>query len=147
MIARLGARLQPLPLLIGSALAFGAIDLVLFTYPVLYPHIAPALVMLVIVGVPGAAIGAATTTLAQSQSRDSQRGRVVGAIGAVAGVGALVGAIGAGVLGEFLPVILLLVVQGSGYLVGGTAVALLVGRGRVRSEAEAAAQERPNPAT
>jgi MFS family permease len=147
VIARLGARLQPLRQLIWGALGFGAIDLVLFTYPVLYPHIAPALVMLVIVGVPGAAIGAAATTLQQSQSKDSQRGRVVGAIGAVAGVGALVGAIGAGVLGEFLPVILLLVVQGSGYLVGGTAVALLVARGRVTSEAEAAAaQERPKPA-
>jgi MFS family permease len=139
VIARLGVRLQPLRLLIWGALAFGAIDLVLFTYPVLYPHIAPALVMLVIVGVPGAAIGAAATTIQQSQSRDSQRGRVVGAIGAVAGVGALIGAIAAGVLGEFLPVILLLVVQGSGYLIGGTAVALLVGRGRVPSETEPAA--------
>jgi MFS family permease len=147
VIARLGARLEPVRLLIGGALAFGAIDLVLFTYPVLYPHIAPALVMLVIVGVPGAAMGAAATTLEQSQSKDSQRGRVVGAIGAVAGVGALVGAIAAGVLGEFLPVILLLVVQGSVYLVGGTAVALLVGRGRVATEAEAGAgHEQPNPA-
>jgi MFS family permease len=136
VIARLGVRLQPLRLLIWGALAFGAIDLVLFTYPVLYPHIAPALVMLVIVGVPGAAMGAATTTLQQSQTQDSHRGRVVGAIGAVAGLGALIGAIGAGVLGEFLPVILLLVVQGSGYLIGGTAVALLVGRGRVASETQ-----------
>jgi MFS family permease len=98
-------------------------------------------VMLVIVGVPGAAMGAATTTLQQSQTRDSHRGRVVGAIGAVAGLGALVGAIGAGVLGEFLPVILLLVVQGSGYLIGGTAVALLVARGRVTSPAEPVAGE------
>jgi MFS family permease len=148
VIARLGARLEPLRLLVWSAIAFGAIDLVLFTYPALYPHIVPALVMLVIVGVPGAAMGAATTTLEQSQSKDSQRGRVVGAIGAVAGIGALIGAIAAGVLGEFLPVILLLVVQGSGYLIGGTAVALLVGRGRLGADAvEAAAQERPNPAT
>lgn len=136
VIARLGARIKPLPLLIGGALAFGAIDLVLFTYPVLYPHIGPALVMLVIVGVPGAAMGAATVTLQQSQTEDSHRGRVVGAIGAVAGVGALVGAVSAGVLGEFVPVVLLLVVQGSGYLVGGTAVALLVGRGRATSLAE-----------
>jgi len=126
VIARLGARLEPLRLLIGGALAFGAIDLVLFTYPVLFPYIGPALVMLVIVGVPGAAMGAAQTTLQQSQSEDSHRGRVVGAIGAVAGVGALIGAVAAGILGEFLPVVLLLVVQGSGYLIGGTAVALMV---------------------
>jgi MFS family permease len=136
VIARLGARLRPLPLLIGSALAFGAIDLVLFTYPVIYPYIGPALVMLVIVGVPGAGMGAATTTLQQSETRDSHRGRVVGAIGAVASVGALIGAMSAGILGEFLPVILLLVVQGSGYLVGGTAVALLVGRRRLRADRE-----------
>jgi Bacterial protein of unknown function (DUF894). len=128
VIARLGARIKPLPLLVGGALTFGAIDLVLFTYPVLYPHIGPALVMLVIVGVPGAAMGAASLTLQQSQTEDSHRGRAVGAIGAVAGLGALVGAVIAGVLGEVLPVVLLLVVQGSGYLVGGTAVALLVRR-------------------
>jgi MFS family permease len=134
VIARFGRRLQPLRLLIGSALAFGAIDLVLFTYPVIYPYIGPALVMLVIVGVPGAGIGAAQTTLQQSESQDSHRGRVAGAIGAVAGVGALVGAVSAGILGEFVPVILLLVVQGSGYLIGGTAVWLMVrGRGLTRA--------------
>src|SRR6202521_4674337 len=33
VIARLGSRIRPLPLLIGAALAFGSIDLVLFTYP------------------------------------------------------------------------------------------------------------------
>ena len=129
VIARLGARLRPLPLLIGSALAFGAIDLVLFTYPILFPYIGPALVMLVIVGVPGAAMQAAVTTLQQSETQDSHRGRVVGAIGAVAGVGALIGAVGAGILGEFVPAVLLLIVQGSGYLIGGTAVAILA-RGR-----------------
>jgi predicted MFS family arabinose efflux permease len=136
VIARLGARLRPLPLLIGSALAFGAIDLVLFTYPVVYPHIAPALIMLVIVGVPGAAMGAAQTTLQQSETEDRHRGRVVGAIGAVAGVGALIGAVAAGILGEFIPAVLLLIVQGSGYLIGGTAVALMVGRRRIQADAE-----------
>jgi MFS family permease len=129
VIARMGTRLRALPLLIGGSLAFGAIDLVLFTYPVIYPYIGPALVMLVIVGVPGAAMGAATTTLQQSQTEDSHRGRVAGAIGAVAALGALIGAVAAGVLGEFVPVILLLVTQGSVYVIGGTAVWLMV-RGR-----------------
>ena len=136
VVARMGARLRPLPLLIGSALVFGAIDLVLFTYPILYPHIAPALILLVIVGVPGAAMGAAQTTLQQSETQDSHRGRVVGAIGAVAGLGALIGAVFAGILGEFVPAVLLLIVQGSGYLIGGAAVALMVGRRRIRADAE-----------
>ncbi|HET7082617.1 MAG TPA: MFS transporter, partial [Candidatus Limnocylindria bacterium] len=136
VVARMGARLRPLPLLIGSALLFGAIDLVLFTYPIIYPHIAPALIMLVIVGVPGAAMGAAQTTLQQSETEDRHRGRVVGAIGAVAGVGALIGAVSAGILGEFIPAVFLLIVQGSGYLIGGTAVLLMVGRRRIRADAE-----------
>ena len=131
VIARLGPRIRPLPLLIGAAWMFGAIDLVLFTYPAIYPHIGPALVMLVIVGVPGAAMGAAATTLQQSESEDSHRGRVVGAIGAVAGLGALLGATAAGVLGQVVPVIALLVVQGSVYVIGGTAVWLMVRQRRI----------------
>lgn len=137
VIARLGARIRPLPLLIGAALMFGAIDLVLFTYPAIYPHIGPALVMLVIVGVPGAAMGAASTTLQQSMSEDSHRGRVVGAIGAVAGLGALIGATVAGVLGQVVPVIALLVTQGSVYVLGGTAVWLMVRRRAVAAESSA----------
>jgi MFS family permease len=125
VIGRLGSRINPLRMLIIGALIFGAIDLVLFTYPVVYPHIGPALVMLVIVGVPGAAMGAAIATLQQVRAEDRQRGRVVGAIGAVAAVGSLVGAVLAGFAGEVLPVVLLLVVQGSGYVIGGLVVAVM----------------------
>lgn len=125
LIGRIGARINPLRMLIMGALAFGAIDLVLFTYPVLYPHIGPALVMLVIVGVPGAAIGAGVATLEQIRAEDWQRGRVVGAIGALGAVGSLVGAVLAGFAGEVVPVVALLVIQGSGYLIGGLAVAFL----------------------
>ena len=53
------------------------------------------------------------------------------------GLGALLGATLAGVLGQVVPVIALLVVQGSGYLVAGTIVALMVRRGS--QEASAAA--------
>jgi MFS family permease len=129
VIGWLGARVNPMQLLIGGALAFGLIDLVLFTYPVLYPFIGPALVGMVIVGVPGAAMMAGIATLQQTQAPDSHRGRVIGAIGALGAVGSLVGAIGAGVLGEVLPVVLLLVVQGSGYVIGALVVASMT-RGR-----------------
>ncbi len=125
VIGRIGPRINPLRMLIVAAVVFGAIDLVLFTYPVLYPVIGPALVMLVIVGVPGAAMGAAIATLQQVRAEDRQRGRVVGAIGAVAAVGSLVGAVVAGFAGEVLPVVLLLVVQGSGYVIGGLVVAVM----------------------
>jgi MFS family permease len=126
VIGRMGARVNPLSLVIWGAVTFGLIDLVLFTYPVVFPVLAPALVGMVIVGVPGAAMGAGSTTLQQSQAEDRHRGRVIGAIGALAGVGSLIGAMLAGVLGEVLPVVLLLVVQGSGYVIGGVLVALMV---------------------
>jgi MFS family permease len=126
VIGRFGAHMNPLTLVIGGAITFGLIDLVLFTYPIVYPFLAPALVGMVIVGVPGAAMGAGSTTLQQSQAEDRHRGRVVGAMGALAGLGSLLGAMLAGVLGEVLPVVLLLVVQGSGYVIGGVLVALMV---------------------
>ncbi len=128
VIGRLGSRIDPLRLLIGGGLLFGVIDLGLFTYPVLYPHIGPALVVITIVGVPGAAMGAGLVTLQQSLSTDSHRGRVVGALSAMASVGTLVGAILAGVAGEVVPVVALLVIQGSGYVVGASAVLLLTRR-------------------
>jgi hypothetical protein len=96
---------------------------------VVYPFIGPALVGMVIVGVPGAAMMAGIATLQQTQGPDSHRGRVIGATAAMGAAGSLVGAIGAGLLGEVLPVILLLVVQGSGYVIGSLVVASMT-RGR-----------------
>lgn len=125
VIGRIGSRINPLRTLVVGALVFGCIDLVLFTYPVLYPHIGPALVGMVIVGVPGAAIGAGVTTLEQIRADDAQRGRVIGSIGALAAVGSLVGALLAGFAGEVVPVVALLVIQGAGYVVAGSAVALM----------------------
>jgi predicted MFS family arabinose efflux permease len=133
VIGRLGPRVDPLRLLIGSALIFGFIDLGLFTYPALYPHIEPALVVMVIVGVPGAGLMAAIATLQQQLAADSHRGRVIGAISALGALGSLVGAVSAGFLGEFLPVVLLLVVQGSGYVIGGLVVSVMTRGHRVRN--------------
>lgn len=126
VIGRFGTRANPMTLLVAGALIFGAIDLVLFTYPVVYPVITPALVGMVIVGVPGAAMGLGITTIQQTRAEDRHRGRVIGAIGAMAGISSLVGALVAGILGEGLPVVLLLVVQGSGYVIAGVLVALMV---------------------
>lgn len=143
VIGRLGSRVDPLRLLFGGALLFGFIDLGLFTYPVLYPHIGPALVVIAIVGVPGAAMGAGMVTLQQAMSADTHRGRVVGTLGAISAVGALCGALFAGAAGEVVPAVALLVVQGSGYVVGGTAVWLLVGRRRDLRRAFTAGEVEP----
>ena len=133
VIGRLGSRMDPLRLVILGSLAFGLIDLGLFTYPAIYPYIGPALVVMVVVGVPGAAMMAGIATLEQTLASDSHRGRVIGALGAVGAAGSLVGAIGAGFLGQTVPVVLLLVVQGSGYVIASLTVAWMTRRQRVPS--------------
>jgi MFS family permease len=135
VVGRVGKRIDPVRLLTASAVAFGLIDLVLFTYPAVYPVLAPALILMVIVGVPGAAMGVAFTTIQQEQAADRIRGRVVGGLMALGAVGSLIGAIGAGVLGEVVPVIPLLIVQGSGYVLAGLAVWRLTARLRRPSTA------------
>jgi MFS family permease len=129
VIGRMGSRLRPLPLLIGGAITFGIIDLGLFTYPVIFPFIGPALVAMVVVGVPGAAMVAAWTTLPQTLANDSHRGRVIAAMGAVGSLGSLIGAVAAALIGQAVPVVPLLIVQGSGYVIGGLVVAGMT-RGR-----------------
>jgi predicted MFS family arabinose efflux permease len=129
VIGRMGPRVDALRLVILSALLFGIIDLGLFTYPAIYPHIGPALVVMVIVGVPGAGMMAGIATLQQTLASDSHRGRVIGALGAIGAAGSLVGAVAAGFLGEVFPIVALLIVQGSGYVIGSMTVAWLT-RGR-----------------
>jgi predicted MFS family arabinose efflux permease len=129
VIGRMGSRVDPLRLVILSALLFGVIDLGLFTYPAIYPYIGPALVVMVIVGVPGAGMMAGIATLQQTLASDSHRGRVIGAMGAMGAAGSLVGAVAAGFLGEVFPVVALLIVQGGGYVIGSLTVAWLT-RGR-----------------
>jgi MFS family permease len=126
VIGRYARRINPLFLLIGGAIVFGIIDLGLFTYPAIYPYIWPALIVMVVVGVPGAAMQASWVTLPQTYTADSHRGRVMGAIGTVGAIGSLVGAVVAGILGTVVPVVILLVVQGSGYLLAGLMVGYLV---------------------
>ena len=62
VIGRYANRINPLFLLIAGALLFGVIDLGLFTYPAVFPYIWPALIVMVIVGVPGAAMQASWVT-------------------------------------------------------------------------------------
>ena len=112
------------------------IDLGLFTYPAVFPYIWPALIVMVIVGVPGAAMQASWVTLPQMYTSDSHRGRVMGAIGAVGGLGSLIGAIFAGILGTVVPVVALLILQGSGYVIGGLLVFALTRGQRVATAAE-----------
>jgi Na+/melibiose symporter-like transporter len=124
LAASLGERLPAARVLGLGALAFGAIDLALFLYPLAYVAAWPAIVLMIVVGFPGALLLAAMMTLLQRNTADGHRGRVFGALGAIEGVAAVVGAVGAGVLGTALGIIPTLAAQGGGYVVAGVLVLL-----------------------
>ncbi len=107
-----------------GAVAFGAIDLVMFLYPLGYVAAWPAVVCMVLVGVPGALSLAGVMTLLQRHTTHSHRGRVFGVLGAVEGAAIVVGTLLAGFLGEAIGIIPVLAVQGGGYLLSGLAVVI-----------------------
>jgi Na+/melibiose symporter-like transporter len=124
--AALGRRARPALLFGWGAVAFGAVDLVLFLYPLGYVAVWPALVCMVVVGVPGALTLAGCFTLLQRATADSHRGRVFGALGAVEGAATVAGTVTAGFLGQAVGIIPVLAAQGAGYLIAGVAVVLLL---------------------
>ena len=122
LAASLGGR-SPAARVMGlSALAFGAIDLAMFLYPLGYVAAWPAIVLMILVGGPGALLNAAAMTLLQRNTIPTHRGRAFGALGAVEGAALVTGALAAGFLGKPLGIIPTLAAQGGGYVVAGALV-------------------------
>jgi Na+/melibiose symporter-like transporter len=120
--ASAGHRIRASVLLGWGAVTFGAVDLVLFLYPLAWVAVWPAAVCMVVVGVPGALMLAGAMTLLQRNAADSHRGRVFGALGAVEGVAIVAGTIAAGFLGQTVGIIPVLATQGGGYVLAGLLV-------------------------
>lgn len=120
--AAVGSKLPAATMLGVGAFFFGLIDLTLFCYPLVSDSLIPAFVCMIIVGIPGAFTVAGLMTLLQRLTTDGVRGRVFGAISAAEGVAVLVGISAAGVLGEAVGIIPVLVFQGLGYVVGGLVI-------------------------
>jgi MFS family permease len=115
LLGFVGSRLPPSRLLALSAIVFGLVDLVIFTYPAFLEGYALALALMVVVGVPAAALGAAFNTLMQTAVGDAFRGRLIGAVGTTTALTMLAGMIVASVLGDHVGVIPLLVIQAAAY--------------------------------
>jgi Na+/melibiose symporter-like transporter len=120
--AALSDRLSAAGLFGWGAVAFGFVDLAMFLYPLVWVEIWPAVVCMVVVGVPGAFITAGFMTLFQRNTTDAYRGRVFGAIVFVEAVAAIIGTLSAGFLGETVGIVEILAFQGAGYVVAGFAV-------------------------
>ncbi len=120
--ASFGHRVRASRLLSCGAIAFGLVDLAIFLYPLGYVAVWPAVVGMIIVGVPGAVCLAGLITLFQRSSKDSYRGRVFGAISALEGITILAGTLGAGYLSRSAGIIPVLAIQGAGYVAAGLAM-------------------------
>jgi predicted MFS family arabinose efflux permease len=105
-----------------SAVVFGVIDLGIFLYPLGYVALWPAIVGMVVVGLPSALNLAALITLFQQSTEDAYRGRIFGAMSAVFSVGALAGPLAGGYLSGALGIVPVIAVQGAGYVLAGLAM-------------------------
>lgn len=143
--AAAGSRFRPARLFGAGAVAFGAVDLALFLYPLAHVAVWPAIVLMIVVGVPGALLLAGAMTLLQTATADSHRGRVFGALSAVEGVAVVAGTIAAGFLGQSAGIIPVLAAQGGGYVLGGIAVLLALRETRRADAANAARAESQLP--
>jgi Na+/melibiose symporter-like transporter len=140
--ASAGHRVRPHRLFGWGAVAFGAIDLVLFLYPLAWPVWPPAVALMILVGVPGALMLAGALTLVQRSTDNANRGRIFGSLNAVEGVAITAGTVTAGFLGQAVGIIPVLTAQGAGYLIGGVAVLIVLGR----HSAATGVTPRPQPA-
>ena len=121
--ASVGHRFRPRRLVGWGAVAFGALDLALFLYPLAVPVLWPAFVLIALVGPAGALMAAGLMTLFQTATGERLRGRVFGALVAVQGVATLAGTLGAGMLGKPAGVVPVIALQGAGYVLAGLMVA------------------------
>jgi predicted MFS family arabinose efflux permease len=119
LIART-ARTIPTYRLFGiCAIAFGLLDLVLFYYPLWISGVGLGMLLIALVGIPAIGMGTGLMTLLQTLSTDVYRGRVFGVYGALSALLMLSGAVVSGILGEHVSIVLLLTIQGLGYVLAG----------------------------
>ena len=133
LAAGFGHRVRASRLLSWGAIVFGLVDLAIFLYPLGYVAVWPAVVGMVVVGLPGALTMAGLMTLFQRSTTDSHRGRVFGALSALEGITVLAGTLGAGFLSRYAGIVPVLAIQGAGYVVAGLAMLAWLGTARVNS--------------
>jgi Na+/melibiose symporter-like transporter len=119
--------LSPRRVLGVASITFGVLDAALFASPLVRPEIFLGLLIIAVVGVASVAFGAGFNALLQSSIDDAYRGRVFGAIYATMALLRLGSTVLAGVLGNIVsPIPLLIAMQSGSYvLLGVVALALL----------------------
>ncbi len=111
--------ITPSRLLGISGILFGLIDLVIFNYPAFFPGFTLAVILFVLVGVPGVGTLTSAYTLLQTAVTDEYRGRIFGALGTTGALFMLLGTVLAGFLGDHIGVVTVLNTQGAVYVLAG----------------------------
>lgn len=146
LVAAVGDRFRPARLLAASAALFGLVDLAIFLSPLVAHSIWPAVVLMAVVGVPGAGVASSFLTLMQRSTVDAFRGRVFGTLLGLQAGGLLVGSLLAGWLGGLGDDALMLTIawQGVGFVLMGAVVAVTLARRSdpLPAETEQAGDER-----
>ena len=126
------AAVDRLPRTLGAAATIcGVLLAVMIGYPLLYPQLWPALVLITVAGLPFAAVAAAQITLLQTLPDPGVRGSVFGVTIAAAGAAQLTGILTAGYLADQLTVFVLLA-DAPCYLLAGL---IIISQGRQRPSA------------
>jgi len=128
--------LSPSRLIGISAILFGLIDLVIFNYPAFFPGFALAVILFVLVGIPGVGTMTSSYTLLQTAVADEYRGRIFGAIGTTGALFMLSGTILAGFLGDHVGVVTVLNTQGVVYVLAGVFALVTLFNVKVKAKAE-----------
>ncbi len=128
--------LSPSRLIGISAILFGLIDLVIFNYPAFFPGFALAVILFVLVGIPGVGTMTSSYTLLQTAVADEYRGRIFGAIGTTGALFMLSGTILAGFLGDHVGVVTVLNTQGVVYVLAGVFALVTLFNVKFKAKAE-----------
>ena len=133
LVIAIGHRFRPQSLFGWGAVAFGVGDLALFLYPLFLEPLGgrplwPALVIIGVVGLPGAALFTGMLTLFQTETPSQARGRVFGALTTVQNLTMLATTFAAGALARPLGIVPVISVQGGVYVLVGVIVLVVLRR-------------------
>jgi MFS family permease len=130
LVGQIGARALSRWVIGLTSFAFGAIDLVIFNIPRVFPSFGLQIALFILVGIPVMFFITGMQTLAQLRSPNAYRGRISSSIGTTASVLGLIGTIIAGTITDHFGVVAVLTFQGAGYVVAGILMLSLLPPGR-----------------
>lgn len=122
LITAVGHRFRPQNLFAWGAVTFGIGDLALFLYPLVSQQVWPALLIIAVVGLPGAALFAGMLTVFQTETSHHARGRVFGALTTVQNLVMLATTFAAGAAANSLGIVPVISVQGVVHVLVGVGV-------------------------